>query len=334
MNLFINGEKTSFTLQDEKNARQIADAIADWLRTRGRIIDYIIIDGREYSQPSSSELEKIFLQNIQNMDFYSLPFRQFALRCLTDVKNYMDKFILSCRSGNIKREFDNAAEGIRWAGKMISEALSALSIRPETIPAGKIPLAEQMKICEIAVHAARQAGAAAEPADMEIKKISDSAAEIVLSLGKLLRNARLKAIEETFSLAETSGLEEALRQAVLPLEDAAEMLKEAAANLQKGHDLEAMQTLRDLAGALGGILHGAHSARKAYGLDFSMPDGGDNIDETLQALTNILRELLSAMENSDYVLLGDLIEYELAVIIPRLKTIIVSIADFILHTGQ
>jgi hypothetical protein len=107
-------------------------------------------------------------------------------------------------------------------------------------------------------------------------------------------------------------VKEAVDQARDALDDSLAIVKQAAACLDAGDVMAAMNRLSECFELWGQTHEAVMNGGKLLNLDFqSLEIGGLPFVETLTPLANQLRELKSAIEQRDHVLLRDILRYEL-----------------------
>lgn len=123
---------------------------------------------------------------------------------------------------------------------------------------------------------------------------------------------RIKELEEP---------EAVLRELASELDRYVEKLGEVSILMQTGRDRDAMDTVigfSDLSGRLARVIAYTRSIRSSgEGGELLIPEG-KNLQAFYADLNKQLEELVEAFQNRDSVLIGDLLEYEIA---PRLKTL-------------
>jgi hypothetical protein len=101
-------------------------------------------------------------------------------------------------------------------------------------------------------------------------------------------------------------------------------VKESGRLFQEGREGEAVSLFNQLLDGLewlGVLVDGAEiAAREEPGF---LPDG-EGVCRAAAAFRSVLKELERALENADYVLLGDLLTYELAPVLTRWEAIVLA----------
>jgi hypothetical protein len=162
--------------------------------------------------------------------------------------------------------------------------------------------------------------------DELLRMLADTEAEAIAAWPPPVREEALRLIavlsERTARrIKELEEPEAVLRELAAELDRYGEKLGEASILLQTGRDREAMGTVigfSDLSGRLARIIAYIRPSRSSGKDGDLLTPEGKNIQAFYADLNKQLEELVEAFQNRDSVLIGDLLEYEVA---PRLKTL-------------
>jgi len=85
MNIFINDKPADISLDTEKNLGEVISGIEQWLSSSGSRIRKICLDNKEISIEALSGAFNISISDIEKLDIYVDPWREFAAEALEDL---------------------------------------------------------------------------------------------------------------------------------------------------------------------------------------------------------------------------------------------------------
>ena len=100
MNISIDGNIIDYTLEKEKNAYDIIEAISLWLRKSYIIIKSVIIDEKEYNYDDKILLGELSIDSINKIDIFTLTLREYKFRQLLIIQEYFEKLTSLIESNN------------------------------------------------------------------------------------------------------------------------------------------------------------------------------------------------------------------------------------------
>jgi hypothetical protein len=280
--LKINGEPVDFTLEKEVVVSDVLKGVEEWLGNSGFLVTAVLMGDKNLLSSPRPEWEAIPLSSVAYLDFRVRP------------------------TGDVRIEHWSAI--FSWLGSL-SEAVFAGSPALEVLLQGFDGTLETLKKNpflpedqgEIGEFSGMFLGQSAET----VRKWPRPRIEEAVSLIFRLRKALGRCIEEA------SHPREALRVQIQGLRESQGKLRELSVLLQTGRDRQAMQTVVDFSDLV----------QKLLALMRFLPKDPDR-ERLIGELNPVLRELISAFDAKDLVLIGDLFEYEIAPRIERLLPIL------------
>ena len=284
MNILVNNKPLDVSLEAETELGQIVTGIENWLAEgRMRITDLVIDDApRPLTEPETWTHEPI--TSIDTIDITAKRPSDIYYEHLVTVRQYLQE-LLTLDASEEAADWERQAEDYRY----VSEALAALA--PDIFPADD---------------AARRALAAALEyrTDPDSGGKTDDLAKAVTPI-LLSINARIAEVEEP--------RRQALATARL-LADLSPELENLSVALQSGKAGEAMARIVQFSELTSKLI------RVLGHLKDIEPDtpAGNEVYDLTTGLNEALLELVQALEADDYVLIGDLCEYEIT---PRVRDV-------------
>lgn len=298
MRLIINDEEVSYSLEHERTLGEVVQGIQTWLASAGFVITGLTADGRDLLQPGGGK-------SASGGDRSSSGGGEWGTQ---DVGTVSALAVRATHTGDIRIAHWRAAE--QWL-QMLGEALSNL---PAALPSGgQGPLEELLEDLPRTVEGF-EANPFARPGSeavnsframfdgtgsSQVRSWSPERGREAVELVQRLQGLVRKRIDD----ATHPG--EALARCAPLLRGSMGELKEVSLLLQTGRDRPAMETIirfTDIAQSVMDLL------------PFLPPDLERS--RLFAELTPVLRELVGAFGSRDSVLIGDLLEYEVA---PRLE---------------
>jgi len=317
MEIYINNEKLDFQLEDEKNLKQVIEAVNDWLFQQGKVIDQIVIDEKVYNE-EIEHLEKVPVEDVKILRLTIIDIDVLVRNSLTEIQRYLSTMLDFIKS---KEEFgfeeiNKIIDGIKWVIKILEKCnrlykYSSNFKNKEFNYNTEIEALE--KLSDILEKCIRK-----EQLNKSIEILKN---ELITSLEKWVTYID-KLID--FSIGFKKGIavsrEKVAKQIyniITKIPDMLKLIEVTAVDLQSGAEKEAMKNIQVIVGTLESIVALLQVIKTTFSLDYNNIYFEDkSVEEFNKELREILNEMVGAMENKDTVLIADLIEYELS---PRLE---------------
>ncbi len=281
MEIRINGEPLSFALEQERTLGEVVQSLERWLQASQLVVCALRCGGRELLDLPAGEWSDTPHAQVQRLEVTARHASELRLANLQTLREY-----LQAVRGFASRPDARQAEELLRGYPLFVDSLKRHFSEAE-IGAGLEGLS--------ALGSGARAAELASAASASLQGLAAAAALLEQRL-----EARLNELEDPRA---------ALRALSGELEAAAAGVSEVSVLLATGRDRQAMEAIlrfSDLSQRLLGVL-GACSAAQLGGLE---PRA------FFEELNGVLRELVDALQARDTVLIGDLLEYEVA---PRLR---------------
>jgi len=290
--LTINGESVSYSLEEEKTLGQVVSGIRSWLAAEGFIITSLTADADDLLNRGAPPWSDREIAAVEELAVEASRTADMRLAHWQSVDSWLGLLVRELSAGT------GAESGVAARMPPGVAALHELTTdMPQTIDGFKLN-----PFLPAGSDAMRRFGAlfaAAEPKQIAVwppERRTEAAAVV---------NEMLEAVRAR--IADATNPREALSRCAARLKAAVTTLPDVSVLLQTNRDKEAMGlviTFTDTVQSLMGLL------------PFLPPD--PQRARALSDLTPILKELVAAFDTRDSILIGDLLEYEIA---PRMAHI-------------
>jgi hypothetical protein len=299
LEILVNSEKLDFTLESEKSLGEVIAAVEVWLRQSNLVIASIQLalrSGGEAVDLVNSDIEESWsstpVEDIERLSITARLLEELQFSNIQTVTTYLNMLKSAVEKGD-RPGLDDL-----------------LPVQEETFKSLNIIFASNMKPVSFQ-----------ETVDLE-SLLAGAAAQTIMEWPEEVRAKALSTLDfliEILSklLDELSQPLAVLTTSIEELENTWAELKEASVLLQTGQEQRAMLTIVSFADLSQKILRIISRLEKSSDISIKgMQIGGDSAGGFFADFNRILRELLEAFDTKDTVLIGDLLEYEVA---PRLE---------------
>lgn len=291
MEIFINGVAIDVQLEAERTMGDVVTGLAEWLRGTGHRLTTVSFDGAGVdAQAAQSDSRGV--DTVHRVELFAQNVREPQLQRLETVHDYADVLRRVLLKGNAEQLQDVLEEYPR-----VAPAVAELS------PDAAADIAEAMG-CEIEPE---------EPPVVPVERRERSAAAV----GRLviLTEGRIRELLEPLrELTATAGV-------LQPVLDA---LEQVPVQLQTGADREAVATITrfsELAAKLARLVTVIMEDNPSVG---AVDVAGKPLNQAIADDNAILTDVLDAFDRRDYVLVGDLLEYE---VVPRYRAFVAALVE-------
>ena len=284
MRLTINDEEVSYSLDEERTLGQVVHGIRSWLATAGFVITGLSADGRDLLQAAPQSWDADAVERVGSLAVQTTHTGDMRIAHWRTVETWLSMIAEEIGRGTPPAgadPLDDLLDGLPGT-------VEGFAANP-FLPPGSDEAAPFLSLF---------AGASAATVRSWPDETRQKAAGLVGSLLTLVR-ARI---------ADATHPEEALARCADRLRASMAELKEVSVLLQTGRDRPAMEA----------VVRFADLAQSIMDLLPILPPDPDR-SRLFSELTPVLKDLVAAFTAHDSVLIGDLLEYELA---PRLETML------------
>lgn len=289
MEIRINNQKIDFTLENEKNLGDVLNGVESWMKDSDSVIISVKLGDRDLFYSPKKTWEKIPIEEIDFLNITVKRLNDAKISNLETVHQYL---------GMLYQAVDTAND------KQLNELLQGYSLMHQSLDSFLI----------------------SNPDLLAMDKFFQGATvEMFYNWTSEMKNQALSHIQNIDNLVisrvgEAIHPREALVSVREQLKTSVKEISEVSVLLQTGQDRVAMEHIirfSDLAQSLLRVFANLKSSLTTN-LD-TLTISGKTSEDFYNELNSILKELIEAFQAKDSVLIGDLLEYEIA---PRLEALI------------
>lgn len=295
LQITINGQKIDYTLEGEENLAEVLDGLARWLGREGYSLAAAEADGRALDLTEAAALQQIPIGEVRTLEVAV----ESELKREHENLAAIDEYLRLLRAG-VEAEDASVIE------KLMREYASLYGALDTVL--------DRNGIAEEAIGSAALERVVAGSGVREGAMPAGQQRDALFSYITAARSALAVRMREMESPTEQ------LAEAAEELRSAVEQLGEVSIMLQTGRDAEAMEAVVRFTSLSSRIVRLYPLLKQAGGVDFNevMVDGVA-FPAFYAEFNRMLGELIEAFGAEDSILIGDLLEYEIA---PRLETLL------------
>jgi hypothetical protein len=305
MDVYVNDKLLSIEIEDEKTAFDIVNGITDFFAKEKipQFVTKILIDGNEYSFADDESLKAIEIEKIGKIEFEFKDIIGVSKLSIEQILLYIDLLKQYVTENKWNDFFSNIEDSLDWIESGMNQIMEIFSLKPEILSL-KTLLSEEL------VDLKKKVSSLSED---NFPLGTDVIQDIVILCEKL--GIVISKVFQMLDLGFTGNAQESIILRItdiLPLyEELIPVLPEVSTLLQKACDKDAMEIIQKLTTLIDGSIS-IFLASKNLELDIfnNLEVNGMSFDSFFDSLTEHLHELVSAIENKDSVMIGDLVEYE------------------------
>lgn len=319
MNIRINGDDARIELEEETNAGEVVAALVAWGAERGFHFFEAEYEGLLCHRPDDPRLSAISVDAPGTLNVILAPAVEFALRALQEVHDHLGKMkdALAAPGPLTDLHRSHLLDGQRTLLEAVEACDRALRLGRESEE-----VAARLRDLEIRLHRLSDEGDAGRAACARLIEETEPG---LLRILQRTHFAHFRNLLPELKAADASAF--ALGDGLRMLVRTAALLPATAAAMQTGKDAEAMRNLADMTQAfeLAALLFD----RLILLLRIEDPAAGsltDDVEPVFRAVHDVLERTEKALQARDISTFGDLVEYELGDLMPRLEGLLRDLA--------
>lgn len=321
MDIFLNGKPVEYEIETETTLGEIIDCIAKWLLGQGAVLVSGRLDGQSFDLVENAEIRARSIKAHQKLEFESQNARLLVIETVSELRQYLDR-VARLAPGLPDKEITGETvkqlvEGLWWCEDVFKrvEEILRLSYREIEFEGEKLHK-RLLRLGDIRDHigAAHSAGNHAALRGLLRDSVAPICDTLVRAIPVILEKGELNYPGDE--------LKEELEELLPTMQQLPERLEAIAIKISIGDSAKGMQEFSEAVSALERAFLFVEKGRKELAIpDEELVMDGKSFEERNQALSGILSELIEAFERRDRVLIGDLIEYEIAPVTEALVAI-------------
>ena len=326
MEVYVNNEVLPIELEGEKTAFEVIKGIVDFFAKEEppQFVTKILIDGTEYSYADDESLKALAIDSVNKMEFEFKDIIGVSKLSIEQILLYIDLLKQYVLQNNWNEFFSNIGESLDWIDDGMEQIMEIFSQKQEIISIKAIfseELAElKKKVANLSDNVF--------PLDVDVIQ------GIIVTCEKL--GVVISKVFQLLDLGFTGNVQESIVlriTEILPLyESLIPVLPEVSTLLQKACDKEAMEIIQKLTTLIDSTISiFLVSKNQDSNIFENLEISGMSFDSFFDSLTEKLHELVSAIENKDSVMIGDLVEYEFLPNIEEMKELLGELKNRLLN---
>lgn len=327
MDVYVNDKLLSIEIENEKTAFDIVNGITDFFAKEKipQFVTKILIDGNEYSFADDESLKAIEIEKIGKIEFEFKDIIGVSKLSIEQILLYIDLLKQYVTENKWNDFFSNIEDSLDWIESGMNQIMEIFSLKPEILSL-KTLLSEEL------VDLKKKVSSLSED---NFPLGTDVIQDIVILCEKL--GIVISKVFQMLDLGFTGNAQESIILRItdiLPLyEELIPVLPEVSTLLQKACDKDAMEIIQKLTTLIDGSIS-IFLTSKNLELDIfnNLEVNGMSFDSFFDSLTEHLHELVSAIENKDSVMIGDLVEYEFLPNIEEMKELLAELKNRLLNS--
>ncbi len=289
MEFIINGEAADVSFDSEKNAADIVESFSKQIE-EGRMIASFEVNGKYYSTDDPA-LKELSIDSIEKIEIEVASQEDVAVSLLDEAKRILLAIAEDLRKNGYSGS-DKYYELFDW----IIETIGVIN---------RLAVFEMTEVKLLNMTIGQVETYLKNPAREESK--IDQLAGILENLVQYLDSIQLKIVSR-FNIAKEDLLE--------AIDNGLELLPEISEGFQLGKDKEALSKVHVIID----LLESCTIYLKKNLADLKAKE--DNADSMYEEMNSLLGEIVDAFEKGDFILIGDLMEYELTERLEKYKSLI------------
>ncbi len=310
MEIQINGHPVEFTLEKEKNVKEVVNAVSQWARERELIISEVQLGDEIFSMDDVPERA---IENVQIMNCIIQSKADLVADSIYEATEYCGRVIEYIDGGEkgtppSNGDLGKIASGLDWLLEVSKKTMALLGI---SIKSAK----HRDKSAEQLFESVGKMSKAIESGETDRAVILDELKNILADFRDFLRIVLLsdevrRAIITSIDSPDTvAGM---LAQILNDIPYQKQNLENSAASYQAGRDPEGSAGVEKFIDFIYRYFRVCHQIKPVFNIDPVNVSSGDlTLTEKNDAINELLNQMIQSLENNDIIGLTDVLEYEL-----------------------
>jgi hypothetical protein len=327
VDIILNGKPIEFEIETEATIGEVIDSLTRWLHEQGCVIVSARLDGKPFHPADDEATRALPISDDQRVECEAQNTRVLVMETVNELGQYLDR-MARLAPGLADREvtdenIQQILEGLTWTEDVLNRVEEILRISYRDIEfEGEKFHKRVLRVGDIRDHIgeAHRSGNRAALTAILRDSVAPLCDTIVRALPVILEKGAVGVPADDL-MDEISELQPVIQ--ALP-----ERLEAIAIKISIGDSAKGMEEFASAVSALERAFMLVDRSRKELSISLEeLTIEGKSFDERNQALMAILQELIEAFERKDRVLIGDLIEYEIAPVTEALGGIMEKIQN-------
>ena len=323
MEIFINGNKINFELENEKSAFDVINSIADFCSssTPQQFVTGIYIDGVEFSFADEISLKKTLIKSITTLEMETTDIFGITTLSLNQIEKFISLITDIIEGSKWDSGFANIYDSMDWMKEGVDQIISIFGTEDNRLLNEKIMFVSAFdKLFKYFDKLSKDK----YPFEPQTRK---DALDLKNVMSQSITNLK-NYLKESNKFFDYDTILENINKLIYEVDEMIPKILNVSVLFQTGLDKESMDVIQRLASMLErciGLFVIFKENFKLYLDKYTVKEV--SFEEFFHTLTEHLKELMTSIENNDSVMVGDLLEYEFVPNLEQIKTILLKIKN-------
>jgi hypothetical protein len=320
MDIYINNEKTSFELENEKNSFDIINAIGDFV---GKLepkhfITNISINDKLYSLDDEKKLKDIKVEIIKNIKIETGDIFSITSLTISQIESFINIIKNVVSSGKQDQILDNIDDSLKWMEEGLKQILKIYNPNNDSIKNEINEFFENFDKFKVLMCNKKN----------NFNEKDQKEAILLIDLIKIKMKSIKKWLVFTYRLPDREFILNSLNEIILNIDELISKLQNVPIQFQTGEDGEAMNTIQLLTDIFEECIDLFVLFKENFVICMDQYTIKEvSFDDFFKGITSFLKELMEAIQHNDYIMVGDLLEYEFVPNFEEIKKILIKIKE-------
>ncbi len=291
MELYIMGNRVNFTIQNERNVKDVIESLSEVVSRYGHSIVELKVDGKIF-YPENPELEKIDINTISSLEVETSSFFEISSFLILSLEPYVEKFLDYIKIGKV--EFSIFEEAREWIIDVLSSSTDMIFFFGSFSKLKE----EREEIINFFKNISYN----------QLESMKDEIIEKLLKLKVFLKNLSriISEINEKGDILFDSSIDNSFSSML-------RLIDEIPIEIQTGNIKQVLKNVKEFSEEFSkSIVYVNLAITLSYKYPFLREVLKDKDIEVIRSIKDSIEKITSAIRNQDYVLASDIIEYELS----------------------
>jgi hypothetical protein len=321
LEIYINNEKINFELENEKNVLEVVNAISVFASKSEiqHFITAIFIDNKEYSYADEKNLIALSVDKVEKIEIITSDIYGISTLSLEQIEKFLSLLYEIITSQKWDEGYDKIFETMDWMKEGVKQIVAIFGHEKNSLVNEKISFFDSFEKLKAIFSGVMKND---YPLSKELQKKAIELKDLMLENVKHIKSN----LRESNNYPDKKAIYENINTLLEEIEEIIPKLSNVPILFQTGEDQESMDIIKRLAGLLEksiGLFVIFKESFKLYPDKYTVKEV--SFEEFFHVLTDHLKELMSAIENKDSVMIGDLLEYEFVPNVEEIKNILLKI---------
>lgn len=320
MEIYINKEKMSFELENEKNSLDIVNAVVDYTVNSSpqHFITKILIDNKEFFITDEEKLKKVKIDKIDRIYFETQDLYEVTNLTINQIESFLKLLAEVLKNQEEDVSIEKIQDSIAWMKNGISQIIKIFAPKENYLKDQEAVLNENCgKIIE----------SISKLENKKNKEEINKSLNYIELIGKSIKNIRNWLIN-SYILPDNEIIFNDIEKLIDKITDLMPKLENVPILFQTGDDKETMNIIQHLTDILEKSINLFILFKESLKIHMDKYTVKEvSFEEFFKTITSHLKQLMEAIKNNDSVIVGDLLEYEFVPNLEEIKNILIKIKD-------